>query len=184
MCGRYYIDVDDLEFQRIEQALAVLPKRGEIFPTDTVPAFSSAGLSLMQWGFPRYDGKGIIINARSETAASKPMFAPAFENLRCLLPASVYFEWMNMGSKKVKYRMCLPDSRTLYLAGIAKGFGDGAAPRFVILTRPACAGIAFVHERMPLILPADAHKAWLSGDTNEAASAMDAAETNIEARLA
>jgi len=63
-------------------------KAGEIRPTNIVPAVSIAGLAAMQWGFPRYDGKGIIINARSETAAVKPMFAAPFAQHRCLLPAS------------------------------------------------------------------------------------------------
>lgn len=184
MCGRYYIDINDLEYQRIVDALAQLPKSGEIFPTDTVPALSSAGLSLMQWGFPRYDGKGVVINARAETVTAKPMFAGPFAALRCLLPASFYYEWKKEGTKRIKYRMSLPGSPVLYLAGVARNYGNGQPPAFVILTRPAAAGIAFVHERMPLILPPDALEAWLHDNQSEAASVMNAAEIKVEAKPA
>jgi putative SOS response-associated peptidase YedK len=76
MCGRFYIDDEDEQYQAFlkrmyrrdsDDASLPLRKSGEIFPTDTVPVLDAAGPRLMEWGFTRYDGKGRVINARSET---------------------------------------------------------------------------------------------------------------------
>ena len=172
--------MDDM-LRAVKERLNAEVQTGEIKPTHVVPAVSGSGLSPMQWGFPRYDGKGIIINARSETAAVKPMFAAPFAQHRCLLPASYYFEWRQEDNKKIKYRLFSPALPILYLAGIARAGNEGELPRFVILTRPAAAGITFVHDRMPLIVPREAQDAWLHGSINEAASVMDAAIERIDA---
>ena len=39
------------------------------------------------FGFPGFDGKKLILNARAETAAVKPTFAEAFRQRRAILPA-------------------------------------------------------------------------------------------------
>ena len=114
MCGRYYIppEDDDAGFQVIldqlragyrESPLLPSMKRGEIFPSDIVPAVTRGAPALMKWGFARYDGKGLVINARLETASEKPMFKGAFYHSRCLLPAECYFEWRKDGAAKQKY---------------------------------------------------------------------------------
>ena len=53
----------------------------------------------------------------------------------------------------------MADSEVLYLAGLYRDF-DGER-RFVILTRPADASIADVHDRMPVILREDQLDAWV-----------------------
>ncbi|HBE87400.1 MAG TPA: SOS response-associated peptidase, partial [Lachnoclostridium sp.] len=108
MCGRYYIEIDDVELRSIvaevERKTAV--KTGEIFPTNLAPVLSPDGImKAMRWGFPKYDGKGEIINARSETAAEKNMFRRPMMEGRCLVPASWYFEWERRGKQKVKYAL-------------------------------------------------------------------------------
>lgn len=189
MCGRYYIEIEDKElqdiFRAVEKNLQVRESEnmqtGEIYPTNIVPAVASAGILPMQWGFPRYDGKGVVINARTETVNEKPMFAAPFRSFRCLLPASYYFEWRNEDGKKIKHRMYQPGSGVIFLAGVARDNANDELPKFVILTRPAAPGIAYVHDRMPLILPRHLHEIWLRGDANEAASAIVHAETDIDA---
>ena len=189
MCGRYYIEIEDKELQDIFRAVEKnLQARenenmqtGEIYPTNIVPAVAAAGILPMQWGFPRYDGKGTIINARTETVNEKPMFTGPFRSFRCLLPASNYFEWQSVGTKKIKYRMHQPGSGVIFLAGVARDNANDEFPKFVILTRPAAPGIAYVHDRMPLILPRHLHEAWLRGGVNEAAEAIAHAETDIDA---
>lgn len=109
------------------------------------------------------------------------MFARAFAQNRCLLLASYYFEWRQKDNKKMKYRMFSPGFPMLYLAGIAKDIEEGEPPRFAILTRPAASNIAFVHDRMPVIISREAKDVWLRGTISEAASAMDAAVEHIEA---
>jgi hypothetical protein len=43
---------------------------GEIFSTNIVPVQTAGSFALMKWSFSKFDGKGSIINARSETAAT------------------------------------------------------------------------------------------------------------------
>jgi len=166
MCGRYYIEVEDSELRsiiaQVEQKTAV--NTGEIFPTNNVPVLApDGGIRVMRWGFPRFDGKGVIINARSETAASKGMFAKPMLKGRCLIPASWYFEWEKRGARKVKYALMPPGSNILWMAGLSRFDYNTGELNFVILTRPAWEGISFIHDRMPVILPKERHDEWLGG---------------------
>lgn len=166
MCGRYYIEIDNIELNSIiaevEKKAAV--KTGEIYPTNTVPVLSPNGtMTAMRWGFPRYDNKGEVINARSETAAEKNMFRYPMMEGRCLVPASWYFEWEKRGSKKIKYALAAPDNRPVWLAGLSRRDAKTGDSLFVILTRPAWSGISFIHDRMPVILPKEIHDEWLFG---------------------
>jgi len=173
MCGRYFIETDAEEIiikEIIEQvsdkykgaAELEQMRTGEIFPTNIVPVLTHNEPALMKWGFPRFDGKGQIINARLETAAEKPMFKKSFDSMRCLVPASYYFEWETVGAKKQKY--AIGTNEPIFMAGLYKYDNILKLPLFVILTRPAAEGIAFIHERMPVIMPEDTHKKWLNGD--------------------
>ena len=74
MCGRFEIDPDifDLKILTGKTGLSLQYKTGEIFPCDTAPVLQGNGQiafgASMIWGFPKWDGKGVIFNARSETA--------------------------------------------------------------------------------------------------------------------
>lgn len=172
MCGRYFIasEYDESEIKKVVDQLKEKYKNtpalsemktGEIYPSDIVPAVTAVAPVLMKWGFPRFDGKGLVINARLETADEKPMFRKSFAGQRCLLPASRYFEWEKTGTAKRKYSLGLREP--IYLAGLYRLEPTLNTPSFVILTRPAAEGIAFIHDRMPVILSKETHEQWLSG---------------------
>jgi putative SOS response-associated peptidase YedK len=105
--------------------------------------------------------EGIVINARLETAAEKPMFKKSFSAQRCLVPAGYYFEWQKDGAKKQKY--AIKTKEPIYMAGLWQTSNTEPIPLFVILTRPASSELKFIHDRMPVILPKDAHGDWLCG---------------------
>ena len=166
MCGRYYIEIDNAELASIIAAVEKNKqiKTGEIFPTNIAPVLSPKGeLTTMRWGFPKYDGKGDVINARSETAAEKNLFRRPMTEGRCLIPASWYYEWEKRGSQKVKYALAAPDNRPVWFAGLSKTDHKTGEFQFVILTRPAWSGVSFIHDRMPVILPKASHDEWLNG---------------------
>lgn len=166
MCGRYYIEIDDAELQSIFAAIEnkAAIKTGEIYPTNTAPVLSPSGtMAAMHWGFPKFDGKGEIINARSETAMEKKLFRNPMLEGRCLVPASWYFEWEKQGSKKVKCALTAPDNRPIWMAGLSRVDHKTGESLFVILTRPAWSNISFIHDRMPVILPPENHDEWLNG---------------------
>lgn len=169
MCGRYWIEPDDAQLMEIiaeMQRLDVQAKTGgEIFPGDRVPALcrSRAGRVrpfAMEWGY-RLDGGRRIINARSETAAWKPMFREGMALRRCLLPMSAYFEWEKREDGKRKYRISPEERGVHYLAGIYRF--EGSNPVCTVLTTEAARDIAFIHHRMPVILSGGEEENWLGG---------------------
>lgn len=164
MCGRFTSNINREELKKIYTATTeafpgVNLSSGEIFPTNTVPILrgSDEGLTPVPavWGYPKYQGKGVIINARAETAAEKFTFKDSLRNWRCVVPTTGYLEWF---SDKTKYRFNLPDEPMLYLAGLFRQFDDGY--RFVILTTEPNDSVKMVHNRMPVIVTADSIVRW------------------------
>jgi len=176
MCGRYvaYTDAEYTEMSNIvrdvESKLSGTEqlKTGEIFPTNLAPVITPDGAVPMAWGFPRWDGGGVVINARAETAAEKPMFRNALFTRRLVVPSTGFFEWKRVEGKKQKdkYLIRLPDATMLYMAGLYTLFKqkDGREEaHFVILTTAANESMAALHDRMPVILGAEETGEWLSG---------------------
>jgi len=180
MCGRYTIFTEDeiIEMREIINEISrtfgpQAVKTGEIFPTDTVPLVALAGGNAEAvtgvWGFPHWEpGKRPIINARSESAHARRMFAKPLRQGRCVVPSTGYYEWMREGKKAVgKYLFREPGSPMLYMAGISGQFkGEDGAWRshFVILTREPTAFVLPYHDRMPVILGKDEIERWLCDD--------------------
>lgn len=172
MCGRYWIDAEpDPELEEIISGMQRLDSgrpvktEGEVFPGDAVPVLclSRAGNArafAMRWGYALPDG-GKLINARSETAAEKPLFRESMRLRRCLLPMSAYFEWEKRDGARIKYRIAPQAAGPHFLAGIYRF--EGADAVCAVLTAPAAPEIAFIHRRMPLILPAASREDWLRG---------------------
>ena len=178
MCGRFYVPEEDenellttmiAEASRRQQALTGenTIARGEVLPSSTVAALAlgkngDLGVYPMQWGFKRFDGKGLIINTRSETALDKPMFRQSMLERRCLIPAVWYFEWEKREKEKVKYAIRPKQQGIIYLAGIYRFEEEKKLPVLSILTRTPAPEIAFIHDRMPVIFSDANHGEWLN----------------------
>ena len=176
MCGRYQIDAEaDIEIReildKINERYKGTPetaKIGEVCPTDAAPVLicgdSNPQAKLMKWGFPKWQGGGVIINARAETAQDKLAFRPSLESRRCVIPTTGFFEWRQEQGKKSKYLFRLPETKMLYLAGLYNIYRDG--PRsydaYVILTAEANPSMSPYHDRMPLVLLRDDKDKWLT----------------------
>ena len=172
MCGRYWID-DGRESVELGEIIAQVNRRpvtgpvktcGEIFPTDVVPVVASSRRRApeafaMAWGYAMPDGKRII-NARSETAGERPLFKDGMRQRRCAVPATRYFEWERIGDKRTKYAIWPERGGVFYFAGLYR-IASGR-PEFVILTRPPADGIAFIHDRMPLMMPEEYVPLWIN----------------------
>ena len=171
MCGRYRFDDgrDSIELGEIIDGInrraAVEPVKtsGDICPTDVAPVLASSQqlkptIFWMRWGYRLADGRHII-NARSETAMEKPMFRDGMLRRRCAVPATRYYEWERAGGKKTKYAIWPTGTAMFYMAGIYRLEAD--RPVFTILTRETAASIAFIHDRMPVILPGGLARAWI-----------------------
>ena len=179
MCGRYRID-DDGDSGELEAIVEEINRRypgeavktsGEIFPTDTAPVIAnnrrlSPAPFAMQWGFGMPDGRRVI-NARSETASSKPLFQDGMRQRRCAIPATSYYEWERASGRKTKYAIRPASCPLFYLAGLYRL--EAGKPVFAVLTREPADSIAFIHNRMPVLLAPDLARDWL----NPAFSARD-----------
>lgn len=160
MCGRYalFCENENKEIMRIIQQVQDKIKIGEIYPTNPAPVILADGVYAYNWGFPKFGGKGVIINARAETAEEKRMFKKCVAERRCVIPSTGFYEWEN----KRKYHFTLPGNSVLYMAGIYNDFAGES--RFVILTTEANASIEEIHDRMPLVLPQNMINDWISND--------------------
>ena len=119
----------------------------------------------MKWGYSLADRRPLI-NARSETAETKPLFRDGMQQRRCLIPASHYFEWQQLANKKIKNAIKPVNSTAMYMAGLYR-FQNGV-PEFIILTREPGESIRHIHDRMPVILPREALKDWMNLNYNAA----------------
>ncbi len=178
MCGRYYIDneIDDDELEEILEEiqrkidslddLSKIKLHGEIFPTDIVPIVANNKKLaptpfMMKWGFTApWDDKKQVINARSETAAEKGMFKKSLKERRCLIPATNYYEWQKTDAGKIKHAIKPLGDKMMYMAGIYRL--EREKPVFTILTREPVDSIAFIHNRMPVIIPKELKGDWLN----------------------
>ena len=195
MCGRFVIDDngdiaemrrifdelkkhynDTLEFQNV--------KRGEIYPSDTVPVIiPEKELKIdavpMRWGITnKYDSK-LLINARSEGIYEKAMFKDSIKNKRCVIPSNGFFEWARFSERSVKEKFLIKPAHSpmLYFAGIYEKFPnpdpdalDKEQARFVIMTREAMGNaLRSIHHRMPVIVELKDILKWLNGSKNDIA---------------
>jgi len=113
----------------------------------------------MEWGYTLPDGRRII-NARSETAHEKGMFRDVLKDRRCLIPASNCFEWETRDKDKIKYAIRPAEGNVLYMAGLYRIEKNKQV--FNILPREPAESIAFIHDRMPVILPEGMKTDWLN----------------------
>ena len=174
MCGRYQVSTEE-EIIEIREIINEVNERykdkpelssmktGEIFPTEIAPVLVShngeSQAQLMKWGFSRWNSKGVIINARSETALEKKSFHASLLNRRCVVPTTGFYEWQKREGGKTKYLFRLPETKMLYLAGLYEKSPLGDT--YVIMTTAANPSISLYHDRMPLILTSDILSQWL-----------------------
>ena len=179
MCGRYQAWVDDDELVRIIErekkgnALRYF-RQNEVFPGSAIPviygSYANVRAHISTWGYRANseDNSGrLIINARAESAADKPLFRNAAANTvpterRILVLTSGYYEWKEEDGKKKRRCHIKPprDGAALLLCGLESDQPDGTR-RHVILTTEAHGSAAEVHHRMPLFCPREEMRLWL-----------------------
>ncbi|KHJ73126.1 SOS response-associated peptidase [Rhodococcus sp. Chr-9] len=135
----------------------------------------------MRWGLvPHFaeevGGSAPLINARSESVATKPSFARSLRYKRCLVPMDGWYEWQvepapDGKPRKVPYFMAPADGSRICMAGVWAEWRDPRNPKApplsstAILTAQSVEQLGNVHERMPLILPPERWDAWLDPDS-------------------
>ena len=176
VCGRFTLTADlDFLVERFQIAYPVAfeyKPRYNIAPSQDVPAVIRGErgnkLGTLRWGLVPFWAKDPsvgykMINARSETAATKPSFREALRTKRCLILADGFYEWKKEGQRKQPYRIFLKGGKPFAFAGLWSVWekGDGRLATCTILTTTANALLADLHDRMPVILPEEAEDVWL-----------------------
>jgi putative SOS response-associated peptidase YedK len=192
MCGRYATTRSDADLTLLFDAVNVtegLAPSWNVAPTDPVPLVrvsrrhDARVLDTARWGLVPPWATDLragarMINARAETVATSPAFAPSFARRRCLVPADGWYEWVRTGRQRQAYYMTPADGSALAFAGIWSAWGPGSVLTCSVLTTAAAGGPAQVHDRMPLVLPPERWDAWLAagGDGAELLRPMTPAE--------
>jgi putative SOS response-associated peptidase YedK len=178
MCGRYRLSRRKQIVEEYFEAVSDEPDwapRYNIAPTQPVPVIRQhpkepvRQLSLFRWGLisswaKDMSGAAMMINARSETASTKPAFRDALNSRRCLIPADGFYEWVRVGKTKQPYCFEVNDGKLFAFAGIWDRWKDLSGnwiKTVSILTTTPNAVTSAVHDRMPVILDPDCYDLWL-----------------------
>jgi putative SOS response-associated peptidase YedK len=175
MCGRYTLTApaEDLAAEFGVEVPADYEPRYNIAPQQPVPVvgLDPAGrprLAFLRWGLVPWwstaeAARSGPINARAETVSAKPTFRDAFRDRRCLIVADGFYEWKREDRVRVPFRFHLRDGGLLVFAGLWESWDKGGEPLHTcaIVTTPASAAVAPIHDRMPAILQAGARERWI-----------------------
>ena len=181
MCGRY-VSRDQAAIERefhirvrnpFERVYNAAPSMQLPVIRDTAPPAAGAAVRealAMRWGLiPGWWSQNALptatINARSEEAATKPMWRGAVRHCRCLIPALGWYEWRVAPGGKVPHFIHAAGMAGICFAGLWSEWKDPqgeAQLSFAILTRAASEALALVHNRMPVVLAPDAWGDWLA----------------------
>jgi putative SOS response-associated peptidase YedK len=203
MCGRY-VSPEEAAIERFwhigRHNNNPFRARFNVTPTSIVPILrldpSTGEIELVnaRWGLiPSWwtDPKPprISHNARSEEAATKPMWKGPLSRSRCLIPAAGWYEWKQVERTdpatgeivraKQPHFFHLPGDQLFAFAGVMAMWkptnDDKWQTSCAVLTRQAIGPAAEVHDRMPVVLSKEAEAAWLDSKMNDPAQALEAA---------
>lgn len=184
MCGRFAIDAtpDQIAAHFALADVGDFPARYNIAPTQPVlliiagnprePGSNLPGRRsmLVRWGLVPGWWKDpaklpLLFNARSETAAEKASFRAAMRHRRALVPASGFYEWRRDGkSGSQPYWIRPRNGGVVAFAALMETFaepGGSEVDTGAILTTVANEDIAFVHDRMPVVIRPEDFARWL-----------------------
>jgi len=192
MCGRYTQTSSWSELVHLYRITEGPPPlnlrpRYNIAPTQDVAVVCVAldgggrALARMRWGLVPSWAMDIaigarLINARAETVAEKPSFRDAYRRRRCLIPANGFYEWQKRpGGLKQPYWITLRHQQPFAFAGLWERWEKASDGKPVhsctIITTEASELLRPIHGRMPVILNAANHDAWLDTDGHDGAQA-------------
>ena len=147
-------------------------------------------LEKLYWGLVPFWAKDKsigtrLINARSETAATKPSFRAAFKKRRCLILADGFYEWKGDKGQKQPMFMTLPGGDPFAFAGLWETWGkeEHHYRSCTILTREASESVIPIHNRMPVILEKGAYESWLNPDNEDVDGLRDIIQNQIHTEL-
>jgi putative SOS response-associated peptidase YedK len=171
MCCRYTLQRPAAEIAKLLHVPSVShpQPRYNVAPTQNMPVVlhTAAGgrqAVSIRWGLSTSAG-GLLVNARSETAAEKPAFRNSFRMRRCVVPADGFYEWQRSPDGPLPWLFAPANGEMLMFAALwdtlaSSGTAD-ATQAFTILTTAPNSVVAAFHDRMPAILSSEDVTGWL-----------------------
>lgn len=179
MCGRMTQQTDPAVIAEIFDAEVRGPAEPfvpgyNVAPTDPVTVVlqrdDGRSVERLRWGLiPAWAKKASegnrMVNARAEGVATSPAFRAAFARRRCIVPADGFYEWDRVGGTRQPWLLRPPEDGVLAMAGLWSVWKDPDSglwvPSATVITTAANAMVGTIHDRMPVLLPADAWDRWL-----------------------
>jgi putative SOS response-associated peptidase YedK len=185
MCGRFGLVVDIeglLDYFSFDPTRVEYVQRHNVAPTDPVLTYGAQGpqtAEYMRWGLIPYWSKPggrklpLAINAKAETLATNGMFKGPFKRQRCLVLSDGFYEWRKNGDgTTTPFRIGLSTWEPFGFAAVWDRWDDpdGETHSCTIVTTTPNALMEPIHNRMPVLLPREAHDEWLDASNRDTAS--------------
>jgi putative SOS response-associated peptidase YedK len=171
MCGRFTLAKPPKAIQilfGLAEPPDILAPRYNVAPSQPVAVVRPAGghreMTAIRWGLvPKWSKtKKPLYYARSETVAELPSWRSPFKKRRCLVPADGFYEWVEVPDGKQPYYFRRTDHSPFAIAGVWEDApGEGCA---LLMTTPNEL-TAPIHDRHPVIIPAEHYALWLDPTT-------------------
>jgi putative SOS response-associated peptidase YedK len=182
MCGRFALSAKTEDIEKLIPKIkvqGVIPDNYNIAPSQNIASILSCNkeeISYPRWGLiPNWSKEKSnqfnLINARSDTLASKPIFKSLLLKKRCLILASGYYEWKitNNSKSKQPYYIKLKDTDVFAFAGIWDKWISPDNEDIIsttIITCEANKELQHIHNRMPVIMNRELIDLWLDESFN------------------
>jgi len=197
MCGRFSLlqTPEEVEAFFALEGLEAFPPRYNIAPTQPILVITSAPprepgsnrpdreAHLVRWGLlPSWvkDPKEfpLLINARGETAATMASFRAPMRHNRALIPASGFYEWKRdkASGQSQAYWVRPAGGGICAFAGLMESWMAAEGSELdsaAIITTASTPDIAFVHDRMPVVIQPEDFSRWLDCRTQEPRDVAD-----------
>jgi len=148
---------EDDYFDYFDEKLIQLPNLS-ITPKKYLPIITyikdKVSIKSARWGLVPFWAKDDkqsfkTINARIETIHEKPSFKYAYQQRRCLIPMSGFYE---KSPVKKEYYFPNENDKLQSFAGLYEIWGSDKLITFTVITCPADDRVINVHPRMPIVL--------------------------------
>mgnify|MGYP006288687771 FL=1 len=126
----------------------------------------------LRWGFvphwfKRWPAYAVNFNASVNGIVKNSLYRSSIRSQRCLVLANCYYIWINNNGVHQPYLIYARNEHLITFAGIWSVWKDvdgNTFPTFAILTKPAGSRLDSLMKSMPVVIPAEYRRKYLSKD--------------------
>ncbi|HAK50805.1 MAG TPA: hypothetical protein DCM54_02715 [Gammaproteobacteria bacterium] len=197
MCGRFNVVQHPMMrfLQEITGQSFSVETSLNVTPTEQTPVLVQSDSSwerrnMRWWLIPHWSKepttKYTMFNARSETLEKSRAFREPFQQRRCVLPVSGYYEWKTESGVKVPYYIEPESENGLALAALWDRWhgNDKVIESCTIVTAAAPQAMETIHNRIPVHLTREQIDSWVNANTDrETLAKLLAPEVRVPLRV-